>query len=364
MNLPVAYSQSTNQWRNTVLGYTNQLSDEQNQLVEGLKDSFQQNLDYFPVTKNSDTTQYDMLIFDGDRNKKIEGTKNFVSYPYDIPQFSAGDYIHFQYGGVLDTWLITSIDLTQTDDINGLIQRCNYILPFQLSDSTIYKYPCIVSTKRLTAIGIAQNNVMTTPDSQLHIGIPYDQYTSKLVENKRLFIDQFTDKPCVYKITKVDRIMHMDGEHGLLDITCYQDETNYKDRPDLLIANYISSSTPTPPPTPTSSGSCTITMNNGTAYTTVQNIRIGGTGNYFNALFKDTNGNVLANLTPTWTLTDLNGITNSDITVSDVDGYPLRIKVKVTYNATLIGSSFKIHLIDSGNTLSGYDVNCKVVSLS
>lgn len=259
-------------------------------------------------------------------------------------------------------FLVTELSIDNDVYVNSTIQQCNYTLPFQLGTSTIIQEPCIVSDSQST-IGEDQNNVMTVPDAFRHILVQYNTNTSKLVKGKRIFIDRVCDNPSVYEITKVDRIVHMDGDNGLLYLTCNEGQTIDKDRKDLLIADYISSSTPTPSPTPTSSGSCTITMNNGTAYTTVQNIRIGGTGNYFNALFKDTNGNVLTNLTPTWTLTDLNGITNSDIIMSTVDGYPLRIKVKIAYKTTLIGSSFKIHLIDSGNTLSSYDVSCKVVSL-
>lgn len=262
-----------------------------------------------------------------------------------------------------DIWLIvSSIKNVGEAYKTTQIQQCNYTLPYQLGTSMIIQEPCIVEDTQ-TTIGEDQNNVMTVPDAFRHILIQYNANTAKLVKGKRIFIDRVCDNPSVYTITKVDRIVHMDGDNGLLYLTCNENQTTDKDRKDLLIADYIPSSTPTPSPTPTSSGSCTITMNNGTAYTTVQNIRIGGTGNYFNALFKDTNGNVLTNLTPTWTLTDLNGITNSDIIMSTVDGYPLRIKVKIAYKTTLIGSSFKIHLIDSGNTLSSYDVICKVVSL-
>jgi uncharacterized protein YjdB len=108
---------------------------------------------------------------------------------------------------------------------------------------------------------------------------------------------------------------------------------------------------------------CAITMNSGTAYTTTKNIRIGGTGNDFNALFKDGAGNTITNVTPVWSIINLNGITLADITQSSVDGYPLRIKVKVAYKTELIGATFTLHLTTADGTYGSSDVNCKVVSL-
>ena len=108
---------------------------------------------------------------------------------------------------------------------------------------------------------------------------------------------------------------------------------------------------------------CAITMNSGTAYTTTKNIRIGGTGNDFNALFKDEAGNTITNVTPVWSIINLNGITLADITQSSVDGYPLRIKVKVAYKTELIGATFTLHLTTADGTYGSSDVNCKVVSL-
>lgn len=114
--------------------------------------------------------------------------------------------------------------------------------------------------------------------------------------------------------------------------------------------------------TAATTGGCFITHNNGTVYTTEVDIKVGGFGNYFTALFKDVNGNVLTDLTPTWTVTDLNGIMNSDITISNVDGYPLRILVSIADNNSLIGSTFKVHLTTADGKYGSYDVDVKVTS--
>lgn len=347
ISMNLSYFQKINNAYNT-----NNLRDvDLYEIKQAISDSFEDTIDYQVVTKRDNTKQGLLIV-----KEKNPYKKSIKAKPSET--FNLGD--DFKWNNL--DWLVVEKDSDNKIYDTGIIQQCNYTLPFQLGTSIIIQEPCIVSDSQ-TTIGEDKNNVITVPDTLKHILIQCNSNTNKLVKGKRIFIDRVCDNPSVYEITKADRIVHMDGDNGLLYLTCNEGQTTDKDRPDLLIADYIPSSTPTPSPTPTSSGSCTITMNNGTAYTTVQNIRIGGTGNYFNALFKDTNGNVLTNLTPTWTLTDLNGITNSDIIMSTVDGYPLRIKVKIAYKTTLIGSSFKIHLIDSGNTLSSYDVSCKVVSL-
>ena len=116
---------------------------------------------------------------------------------------------------------------------------------------------------------------------------------------------------------------------------------------------------------PVSAGTCIMTHNNGKHYlsTDICSPKEGGSAMPINALFQDGSGNTLTGLTPVWTLSDLTGITMSDITlVAPVSGYPLRCTVQIADNTALIGTTFKLHLVDSGNTLTECVLNCKVVS--
>ncbi|MDD3323416.1 MAG: hypothetical protein PHS59_18425, partial [Paludibacter sp.] len=66
--------------------------------------------------------------------------------------------------------------------------------------------------------------------------------------------------------------------------------------------------------------------------------------------------------TPVWTLSDLTGITTDDIAITyDLANYPMRVYVQVTRNVSLIGATFKLHLVDSGNTLTEFVLNVKVI---
>jgi uncharacterized protein YjdB len=68
---------------------------------------------------------------------------------------------------------------------------------------------------------------------------------------------------------------------------------------------------------PVSAGTCIMTHNNGTYYLSTEtlDLKAGGTPMPINALFQDGGGNTITGLTPVWTMTDLTGITTSDITL-------------------------------------------------
>ena len=116
---------------------------------------------------------------------------------------------------------------------------------------------------------------------------------------------------------------------------------------------------------PVSAGTSTMTHNNGTHYlsTDILSLKEGGTPMPINALFQDGSGGALTGLTPVWTLSDLTGIATSDITlVAPVSGYPLRCTLQIAAKTSLIDSTFKLHLVDSGNTLTESVLNIKVIS--
>ena len=269
------------------------------------------------------------------------------------------------------TFLVTELSADHDVFVDSTIQQCNYILPFQNGTSDIIQEPCIVETIQKTD-DVDENKILTLPNNIKTVKIQYNENTKKLCEDKRIFIDMVRDKSKVYKVTNVDTVTGMDGEHGLWILTCkadgsYNSNPPINDNKDLRICNYIPTSNPITPPTPTISGSSFITHNNGNVYATTDtcSLREGGSQMPFNAIFKDTNDNVLTGLTPAWTIANLNGITSADIAVTyDLTNYPMRVYVQIADKTSLIGATFKLHLVDSGNTLGSYDVNCKVVSFS
>jgi uncharacterized protein YjdB len=109
------------------------------------------------------------------------------------------------------------------------------------------------------------------------------------------------------------------------------------------------------------SGSCVVKANNGNIISTVRTIHYGyGTTYYYNAVFQDGSGNEVTGVTPAWTLTNLSGITTSDITMSNVTDYPLRIGISLKKSDSITGATFTLHLTSTTGTYGSYDVNFKV----
>ena len=112
--------------------------------------------------------------------------------------------------------------------------------------------------------------------------------------------------------------------------------------------------------TQAASGSCVVKANNGNTISTVQTIHYGyGSTYYYNAVFQDGSGNEVTGVTPAWTLTNLSGITTSDITMSNVTDYPLRIGISLKNSSSIAGATFTLHLTSTTGSYGGYDVNCK-----
>lgn len=184
MNYPIPYSQNTNEWRNYVLGYTNNLSDEKQQWIDAIKQDFKTNLSYFPVTKNLDMSKtYDAWIYDGNREDKILGNKQFLSYPYDTLQFDIGDYVGFQYGDNYENWLITSIDKSRLWNVTGKIDRCVADLKWVDKDGKVQSYPCVV--KEATRVTPDFNKLVITQQGYISVIVQENVDTDLLKINNR-----------------------------------------------------------------------------------------------------------------------------------------------------------------------------------
>lgn len=258
-------------------------------------------------------------------------------------------------------WLITELNLDDDVFVDSTARQCNYTLPFQNSTSTIIQEPCIVLSQSDSLSGEDTGNIITIPDTQRVVYIQYNDNTSKLIEEKRLFIDQLCAKPKVFHISKIDRMYYMQGNNGLWKLTCDEDSTvSATDRPDLMVADFVSTA-PYIPPTPSMSGTSFITNTTGVIYTTSKQIKVGGSAVPFDPVFKDTLGNVVANISPKWSL-----VTNTEqtdkvhLTYNAI--YPNRAYVQIDNIVGLIGTSFTLRLIDQNDLYGECLLNCQVVS--
>lgn len=261
-------------------------------------------------------------------------------------------------------WLITELNLDDDVLIDGTIQQCNYTLPFQTTSSTIFYEPCIiVDATRTSSTGESETKIITLSDTQRVVYIQYNENTKYLVEEKRLFIDQFADVLKTYKITNVDRVTYMNGSNGLLKLTCDVSETTDKDNVALKIADYISTD-PYIPPTPTTAGASYITNTRDVVYTQAVELKIGGEfPKPFVALFKDVDGNAVEGISPKWGLV-LNAALEGKVHLTYNADYSNRAYVAVDDQNALIGETFSLVMTDIDETYKEFVVTCKVVSFT
>lgn len=250
----------------------------------------------------------------------------------------------FKWNG--NYWLITDADVDSQIYHKCVCTLCNYMLNYQNESPEIFCEPCIISDNQ-TTVGQDQNKIITVPDTLKHVLIQYNSNTAQLQKGKRIFIDKQVENPSVYEITKIDRITHMIGEYGLLELTCEEGQTTEKDRSDLLIADYISPVSPAPPV----SDLCEIT------YSGSSEIKV-GTSKIFTAVFKDESGNVLTNVVPIWNVIAPIGY-ESYVSFNE-DG--MSLTVTIDSNLDLIGQVITIKLSSVDNP-DGVTLDVKVVSL-
>lgn len=317
-----------------------------------MANTFSDSLDYHDETLRNMVKQRFVISYYRDENKR-----KITAFPNEI--LNMGDMID-----CFDSkWLTTYINSDQQVYTKGIIQKCNYTLPFQTISSAIIQEPCIViDTTKASSTGEDEGKIITLSDTQRAILIQYNENTKYLIEGKRIFIDQLTDKPKVYKITKVDRISYIDGEHGLLELTCDECEViPDKDKPEIKIAGYISTE-PTIPPTPSDVGMAVIANTKNVAYTTKVKIKVGTIGKPFVALFKNLSGDIISDIQPKWSLMLPNELTDK-VQIDYKSEFPNRCYVSINDDRSLIGKSFKLKLIDDKTLYGKCEININITSL-
>lgn len=334
-------------------------------LINGLKQDMN--------NKVVDSPSYREITINGEFKNlvinNVSGKENYKKIIAIDTFFNLGDCVVWKD----NSWLIINKDVDNDVYLKGVMQKCNYIIPFQTNSSTIFNEPCIVLTQSEYTSGEDKGSVITISDTQRVIYVQYNEQTKYLIEGKRIFIDQKTDKPKVYHISKVDRICYMDGENGLWKLVCDEDQTsdNSNDNIELKIANYIAPVTPTPQPTPepTTIYTCKIT-NTLTPYTeysdsNVAQIKSGGSKKPFMCHFFDTTG-VEVTLIPVWSI-DVSGLTatqQSEIKLTFDPAYPLRAYLSALNDSTMIGSKFKLILSDNEGLCAPHAIEVEVKSLT
>lgn len=239
-------------------------------------------------------------IDDIDRNLVINsGTKPYYKSITSIPNevFYSGqivDYANSKY-------LIKEADSDTELYVDGIMQECDYLLKWQDESGNIIERWCITESNENE--GVDENKVMKLGNGQLKVILPYDSETIKIRRDKRFYIDNNITDPIPYAVTNPSTTSNVRNGHGYLTFVVSEDRTNTEtDRPDLMLCDYI---TPTTPPTPPDE---TIVLFAHISYSGSPTIRIGGYGKTFNATLTDTSGTETT-MTAIWTIEPNNYVT-------------------------------------------------------
>jgi hypothetical protein len=203
-----------------LVGVSGTLEQETSDLTEGIKDGFERNLSYNEVYKNNDlVTLYKTWIYEGNQTDKSVGFKYLQSYPYDTLSFLGGDYIHWQYGGELSTWLMVSIDKQHLFNVKGRIKRCNNNLKWYTAVNVLQTYPCVIED-RFDGTVFMIDRTFALQDGDIYITLRQDSITSTIQVNQRFLFDGMA-----FKVKGVKSFIN----DGTLYLTLYKDQVSPND---------------------------------------------------------------------------------------------------------------------------------------
>jgi len=341
MNKPFSLNPNINQWRNNVLGYTNTLSDEKNQVRNNLIEGFTNNLYYKSVYKNlNESNKFDVWIFDGsNKEKKI---KKFQSYPYLTVQFKSGDYISYlDDSGNYQIWIIIDLDQTNEWEVTGEIRQCVFDLKWQNESGDIIDRWCTIDTYSV-GDGLQISDYIRALGGTFKIKLPFDNETKLIREDKRFLIDvDGLTEPHAYKVTMNNMITQNFGANGnIVELTVEKDpfKQNGIDNAELMIADYfIPNVEPNPP---IDEHYSVIVCSN-----PLNQISIGGAARTLSPTFFDNPDTINNSIISSWTYALPTGHENQIIITPSGNN----VKIKALDNTSLIGKTITATVSDGNN---------------
>ena len=165
-------------------------------IMELTKSSFLNSVDYRKVYKNFNYNKsYDTWIYEGNSEDKIVGYKFLQSYPYDMPQFKIGDYIHWNYNHTENsTWILTSLDTQYLYNVKGRILQCNNSLRWIDDNGELNCYPCVIKDALTYTNFKWGSKGVIEPSGDIVVIVQKNDFTKKININDRFLFDEVSFK--------------------------------------------------------------------------------------------------------------------------------------------------------------------------
>ncbi len=264
------------------------------------------------------------------------GTKPYYKIIKSVPNenYYGGEIVDFANS----KWLVVSADSDKEIYTDGEMHECTWNLKWQNSDGDVIQTWAVV--ERLSSVGIDEDKVIKVGANQLNVLVPYNSETIKIRKDKRFFIDNNFENPTAYKVELTNTTAHVKNGHGYIEIIMKETQTSPNDRPDLMLCDYVSPTTPPDPGEPSQSGIlCTIT------YKGDASIIVGGNAKTFTAVYTDADGNdVSGNYNTMWSIV---GSTISELSLTSAVN---SVKIKCAENDKLINTAFTLKTTGTHNT--------------
>lgn len=304
--------------------------------------------EYFEESAANNLGYHDDIIYNDEARPRrflVQRTESYnkvklTAFP-DEPLFS-GDLL--QCGD--EKLLVTGTYLLNNVQTVGIAWVCNITLRFQNGTSEIIEIPAALDDGTYsTTIGMEKN--IQYLNKKLRIYVPYNEDTKRIFIDKRFAIGKTCDKYfnellTVYKVVGINHssVSFGKGAH-LLELTI--DSDNYspsKDNVEKMICDYIS---PSSPPVPTEKLKCSI---KGRAEVLLGSYRV------YTPIFYNEDGTENSDVEPVWEITEVEGVS--------IEPTDKKVKVKVTDNDDLIGTTIVLTLKDKGGLYEPCSVEVEV----
>ena len=296
------------------------------------------------ISKSVDSLSYKTVFINNierhlmiDKNTKLS-TKSIKTLPNE--KIDLGNLVVWND----INWLVTEIDLDDEVYTKGTISLCNWLFKWQdLSGNILTRNSVVLNASQYNS-GVDENKTLTLGSNQFMVYLPLDDDTLKLSYDKRVFIDNNYKIP--YKITRPDNVSTSYNGDGLIVLIMSQDVLSDGDRPDLGLCNYFE-------PVIQPSTTCEIT------YANSPTIYVGGNAKTFTTIFKDSEGNILTDISAIWS-TDISVADQTKILFTDKGNNTCTLKA--INDMSLIGKVVRLSVTDINNIYSTYlDIQLKGV---
>lgn len=296
-------------------------------------------------------------------NEKIE-IKYFVSQKYSIAkdqvdyliQFRPG--VHYPIGTYIDipddvgdyhTWLIVGRN-NEPLFVKYNILMCNWTFKW-IYKGKVHSCLGVIRSRNSYNSGVWTDYMVTSIENQISFWLPTNDSTNTIDYDQRFLICMNKEYPIAWSVTKREDVIPI----GITKFTLKQDKYNpMEDNPDLMIANYYSTTLPPEELPETAVEKSVIISYSGS----MPNIKCGGSAKTFTATFYNSQKEEL-----------LDEVCNWDVEIADkyrdyldiqVQDNQLKLKCKDFYE--VIGEPITIHVSNKDNSCEDI-LKLEVISL-